>query len=250
MKVIVNNLAVNYTDRGKGKPFLLLHGWGDNLHTFDLLVKELGSEYRFIALDLPGFGESEIPKETWEIADYIDFTAAFCNKIEVTPEVIVGHSFGGRVAIKGIANGGLKADRLVLIGSAGIAKSKSIKNIFVTFGAKIFKYVTFIPPLYFYRDQLRRKMYQMIGSDYLEAGAMKDIFLATIHEDLQQYAAKIKVPTLIIWGENDSATPLADGMKLNSLIKDSKLEIISGATHFVHQEQPKRVVEIIKDFLK
>jgi pimeloyl-ACP methyl ester carboxylesterase len=250
MKIIVDDIAVEYAEDGRGRTVLLLHGWGDTHSTFDFLEQCLGSGFRFISLDLPGFGASEQLSEAWNVADYAKFIQDFCQKLEVKPNIIIGHSFGGRVAIKSIAENMIVPDRLVLMGSAGIAKNTTFRNSLITVITKIFAFVTYIPPIIFYRDQLRKWLYRSIGSDYLDAGKMKETYLNVIKEDLQADAAKIKVPTLLIWGEKDTATPIADGEKLANIISDGHLKVIGGASHFVHLEQPAKVASLIKDFLK
>ncbi len=249
MKIIVDKLATEYLDEGKGKVVLLLHGWMDNLHTFDSIAAELAGKYRVVRLDMPGFSGTEKPQETWGISEYVSFVNHFIDKLGLDPYAILGHSFGGRVAIKGISTGKFKTAKLILIGSAGIAKGKSLRNLSVATAAKIFGLLTFMPPFLFYRNTIKKRFYKAIGSDYLDTGALRENFLLTIKEDLREYAAKIKVPTLLIWGENDTSTPKEDGEKLSGLIVGSRFIVIPGATHFVHQENPADVVAEIRNFL-
>ncbi len=249
MQVIVDNLAVEYQDQGTGRVLLFLHGWGDSLHSFDNLSQILNKEYRVVRLDLPGFGKSEQLRQTWNLDNYVGFVNNFIKKLNLDVYVIIGHSFGGRITIKGIAEAKLKSRKIVLIGSAGIAKRKTFKNYFFMVLAKVGNVITYIPPLIFYRDGLRKKMYSMVGSDYLNAGSLKQTFLKVISEDLTECAERINIPSLLIWGENDTETPLADGERLAKLIKNSEIQIIKNSGHFVHKEKAEEVVEIIKKFL-
>ena len=89
----------------------------------------------------------------------------------------------------------------------------------------------------------------MIGSDYLAAGPLKETFLNIISEDLSDSAKKITQPTLLIWGEDDTETPLSDGKKMAGLIPNSKLEVIKNAGHFVYKEKTAEVAESIRKFL-
>jgi pimeloyl-ACP methyl ester carboxylesterase len=248
MKIIVQNLAVEYQDEGAGKVILLLHGWQDNLRTFDALVPLLSVTNRVIRLDCPGFGQSETPKETWDLDNYVKFVENFIQKLHLQVDVLIGHSFGGRIAIKGAADKNLQPNKIVLVNSAGIAKNKTLRNSVLKTGAKIAGAIIRIPPLSFWREKLRKKIYESIGSDYLNAGAMKETFLKIIAEDLTESAKKINIPTLLIWGANDAETPLSDGQRLAKLIPDSKLEIINGAGHFIHQEKPEEVANIIQNW--
>jgi pimeloyl-ACP methyl ester carboxylesterase len=249
MKVIVGDLAVEYRDEGSGKVVLFLHGWMNDLHSFDALAGLLCSRYRVIRLDFPGFRKSEMPKEAWDLDKYVRFVDTFVKKLNLEVDTLVGHSFGGRVILKGESAGVFNARKIVLIGSAGIAKRNTPRNFLVAVGAKIGKVLTFIPPFSFWREKLRKKLYTRIESDYASAGAMRETFLKTIAEDLSEDAKKVTAPALLIWGKNDNATPLADGERLAEMIPNAKLEILDGAGHFVHQEKPQEVADRIKTFL-
>lgn len=249
MKIIVQNLAIEYQDDGAGKVVLFLHGWQDDLHTFDPLVSLLSSRHRMIRLDLPGFGQSETPKEAWSLDNYVQFVNDFIKKLDVDVYAYVGHSFGGRITIKGQATKNFEAEKIVLIDSGGIAKNRTFRNLTLKLLAKIGGFITYIPPLIFWRQKLRKKMYRFVGSDYLNTGALKGTFLKIISEDLRASAKKITTPTLLIWGESDTETPLSDGKEFAKLISNSKLRAINGAGHFVHREKPQEVVELIEEFL-
>lgn len=250
MQIIVQGLLTEYKDEGSGEALLLLHGWGDSLHTFDSLVPLLDvNKRRVIRLDLPGFGKSERPKNAWELDDYIHFVQDFLEKIDV-PNIamIIGHSFGGRIAIKGLSSHNLKTDRLILIGAAGITPKKTFRDFGAKAVAKVGNVLTLLPPLYFWRKSLRRWFYRLLGSDYESAGPLKDTFVNIVGEDLKEAALRISVPTLLIWGGNDSATPVSDGKKFAEIIPVSSFEVIPAAGHFIHQEKPRVVAELIKKF--
>ena len=249
MKVIVENLAIEYDDIGSGKVILFLHGWKDNLKTFDDLLPFLSSKYRIIRIDLPGFGKSGKPSESWVLDDYVKFINEFIFKLNLKVDTFVGHSLGGRILIKGVSQGKLKSNKLILIASAGIAKRKTLKNYFLMFISKIGKFITYIPPFYFFKKQIRKTLYSFIGSDYFNAGSMKEIFLNIIREDLTHFLENIKIPTLLIWGEDDTETPLTDGNRFHKLIKNSVLKVFKNSGHFVHKEKSKEVSPLIQDFI-
>lgn len=249
MKIIVQNLAIEYQDDGVGEVVLFLHGWQDNLHTFNSLISLLSPTRRIIRLDLPGFGKSEIPKETWNLDNYVQFIKDFIEKLDIKVYALVGHSFGGRIALKGEATKNLQAQKIILIGSAGLAKNRTFRNLALKLLVKIGGLITYIPPLIFWREEIRKRMYRFVGSDYLKAGALKETFLKIISEDLSTSAKKITTPTLLIWGENDTETPLYDGKRFAGLIPNSKLKVINGAGHFVHKEKSQEVAKLIQEFL-
>ncbi len=123
MKVIVQNLAVEYLDEGEGRTILFLHGWLDSLQSFDYLSTSLSLKNRVVRLDLPGFGKSELPKEAWNVLDYVNFVNEFIKKLDISVDVLIGHSLGGRIVIKSEAKKIIDCKKVILIASAGIGKA-------------------------------------------------------------------------------------------------------------------------------
>lgn len=249
MKVIVDGLAVEYKDEGQGPILVLLHGWMDSLKTFDALTEQLSAMYRVVRPDLPGFGGSEMPREPWHVEEYSRFVADLCAKLDLQPAAFVGHSLGGRILLKGFANGTLSAPKIVLIASAGVADRRTLRNWSYKMVAKAGRAATAIPPFTLLRAKLRAKLYAAAKSDYPTAGAMTPTFLNVIGEDLAPLAPLVKVPALLIWGSDDRTTPLAEGKRLESLMPHATLNVIDDAGHFVHQEYPKKVAELIRAFV-
>jgi pimeloyl-ACP methyl ester carboxylesterase len=248
MKTIVNNLAVEYRDEGEGPVLLMLHGWADNLYTWEGFTEQLQG-FRIVRLDLPGFGGSERAVEAWDVKEYALFVRAFLQKMNIHMYILVGHSFGGRIAIKGVGSGILHPEKLILIASAGIAKTKTPRNKILRVIAKISKTITRIPPLSLWRHGIRKRLYARIGSDYFASGSMRDVFLKVIAEDLLADAEHIRVPTFLIWGRDDRSTPLSDGERIHDAIVRSELKIIDGGGHFVHHEKPEEIAQLIKNFI-
>ncbi len=251
MQAVVNGILTHYELAGDGPVLLMLHGWGDRLETFDALVQQLGTkDYCIVRLDLPGFGATELPQAVWGLESYADFVAAFCAKLELkTPRAIIGHSNGGAVAILGLANDILLADKLVLLASAGVRDRHGVRKLAFKLVAKLGKVATFWLPRA-YRRKLQQKFYGTIGSDMLVAPHLKETFKKTVAQDIQQEAAKLSLPTLLIYGDHDTATPVqAIGVPLHDLIKDSKLSIVHGADHFVHHQVPEQVAKQIQEFI-
>ena len=249
MKIIVQNIATTYTDRGTGPVILCLHGWKDSLRTFDSLEPALLKKGRVIALDLPGFGETGNPPEAWQVSDYVRFVADFLKKIDVETEYLVGHSFGGRLIIKGVGEGLLKARKIILIAAAGVVTEKTIYTRASKIIFRILGWILKVPPFSFVRSFVRKIFYTAIGSDYFNAGALQETFIKIIAEDLSDFARRITVPTLLIWGEHDKATSIKLGKALNSMIRDSRLEVFADAGHFVHHEKSVEVSNLIENFL-
>lgn len=248
MKVIIDNIVTEYQDEGSGPVILMLHGWKDDMHTFDALLPFLVTQLRVVRLDLPGFGSSGEPPIGWSLIDYVNFVESFIEKTSIIVQYIVAHSFGARITIKGAGSYHFDPKKVVLIGAAGIAKTQSFRNILYMIAAKIGKFITAIPPFSFFRSRLRKSLYASSGSDYLGAGRLQQIYLNVIREDLKQYAAKITSPTLLIWGSEDDQTPLVDGEIFSTVIVNSRLEVFPHRTHFVHQEEPEKIAKLIKEF--
>lgn len=253
MNVVTKGLFTQYLDDGdRSRPVVLvLHGWGTDAKNFDALASYLASDFRVLRIDLPGFGGSQAPASAWHVGDYADFVAHFLVKLGVGDlRAVIGHSFGGRIVIKGLAEGIFSAQRAVLLDSAGITHPKTWRVQAFGFVAQVGKRVMALPGISHFAPGLRRRLYKSAGSsDYLESGALRQTFLNTINEDLSAAAARITIPTLIIWGADDVDTPPADGRILANLISNSAFSLIAGAGHFVHIDAPERVFPLIKDFL-
>lgn len=251
MKIMVDSQLVEYKDEGSGPVIVLLHGWGANLGSFNDLAKELSGSNRVIRVDFPGFGGSAKPDNSWGVGEYGMFVSAFLKKLQINSVYAhIGHSFGGRVIIKGIATGILSAEKIVLLDTAGVKPSASTKKAFLRTIAKVGKVVTSAPGLRKLRPLLRKKLYKAAGStDYLDAQAMQKIFLNTINEDLLAYVSSISQPTYLIWGETDTETPVADAYKILNELPDGKLTVIPDAGHFVYLDEPTIVTNELKEFL-
>lgn len=251
MKVLVQDQLIEYKDEGAGRVVLLLHGWGASLSTFDQLAQFLAVGYRVIRLDFPGFGGSPKPSTEWGVGEYATLTAAFLEKLKVeSVYATAGHSFGGRVIIKGIHTGVLAPEKVILMGAAGIKPPQTAKKSALRLVAKVGKVVTSIPGLKGVQAGLRRKLYSAAGStDYLDAGAMQKIFLKTVNEDLLPAVSSITQPALLLWGENDNETPVADGELMHQRIVGSRLVVIPNAGHFVYIDQFETVKNEIGSFL-
>lgn len=249
MQVVVNSLITNYQSAGKGRAIVCVHGWGDNAKTFDQLVKLLSTNYHVISLDLPGFGGSDAPKEAWGLNEYASFVRDFVKKIGVSNvNVFMGHSNGGAILIYGLANNLLLAGKLVLLSSAGIRNEQQARKNFLRYLAKVAKLV--IKPLPKGKQlALRKVAYKALGSDMFVAEHLQESFKRVVNTDVQADASNLKLPTLLIYGDQDDATPAKYGEKFAAVIKDSELQILAG-DHFIHQQQPLKVFELIKGFLQ
>lgn len=250
MQLIVNKQAVTYQDEGRGPVVLMLHGWSSDMSTFDQLAAELKANHRVVRVDLPGFGASQLPPSSWTLDDYIDFVAVFCAKLKIKKlDTIVAHSLGGRISLKGVGLGKLQPRRLVLLAAHGVRESAQLRNRLFRLAAKTGKFVTKPLPSGMKR-QLKRGLYRAAGTqDYLTAGPMKQVFSHIIRDDVRPEAAMIAVPTLLIYGAQDTVTPLKIAHQFHDLVADSELKVIKSAGHFVHEDAPDETLKLIKNWL-
>lgn len=246
---IIDKLAVVYGQQGSGSDVLLLHGWADDHRTFADLTSSLAKHYRVTALDLPGFGATDPPKTAWDLTNYAEFINHFCKKLSISPKLVVGHSNGGALAIHAISTGQLQADQLVLLSSSGVRDTEKLKRLGLNAIAKTGKLATFWLPEPA-KKKLQKQLYGVVGSDMLVAPHLMETFKRTVRQDIQEDAKKLDLPTLLIYGTKDRATPIKDGLLLHSLIKNSTFKKVENAGHFIHHDAAKIVANAIGDFLK
>lgn len=239
MYIKIGNVNVNYIQYGEGTDVLLLHGWGQNIAMMKPLGDNLQDRCRVTILDLPGFGESDEPEVAWTISDYALMLEKFVQQLSIKKPIIMGHSFGGRVAICYSANNPI--EKLVLFGSPCIRRERELP-----LSVKVLKWMKKLPGM----NGLAETMKKYIGSrDYKAASPlMRQILVNVVNEDLSDYAKKIEEPTLLIWGEFDTEAPVADAKELEKIMIDAGLIILPG-THYAYLENLTQVVNIIKNFI-
>ena len=240
MKKIVENIEVNYDFRGQehnGETLaVLLHGWGANINLFDNLLGLVAQKYPVLALDMPGFGETPEPPSAWDLGSYTDFVIKFIESFPYQKIVLLGHSFGGRVIIKMLSekNPPFTVEKIILVDSAGIKPKKTFKQNLRQRIFKIGKGVCNFPPVKKLFPHALDNWRKKFGSaDYNSASElMKTSLVKVVNEDLTENLKKITQDTLLIWGDKDTATPLADGKLMEKLIKNSGLVTLEGAGHY------------------
>ena len=232
------------------KTILILPGWGNTRNTFTEIINTLKEKYTIYIFDYPGFGNSPNITKDLTIYDYAEIIYSFINKENITNLSIISHSFGGRISSILIGKYNLNVNKLILIDVAGI-KRINIKLIIKTYIYKFLKILTNILPLE-KKYKTRKNLYLKYSSqDYLTLPKnMYKTFNNIIKENLYKYYKKIRVPTLIIWGKDDKATPLKDAKTLHRIIKNSKLTIWNNTSHFSYLEKKKETINLIKNFIK
>ncbi|MBU9713788.1 alpha/beta fold hydrolase [Evansella tamaricis] len=251
MFISINDMNLHYKMEGEGSPIILLHGWGANIQAFAPVHNHLAKFHRVYTLDLPGFGESQEPPEAWGVEDFTDFLHAFIEKLDIKNPILMGHSNGGRISILYASKyGGVK--KLILVDSAGVKPKRKPSYYFKVYFYKTCKQVLRLPILNRYRDDILSKIKGRVGStDYKNAsGVMQQTMVKVVNEDLQHLMPKISVPTLLIFGENDTATPVSDGKIMERLIPDAGLVVLKNAGHFAYLDQLQQFLVIVDKFLE
>ena len=248
MQVIASDLMISYTRAGKGKSVVILHGWGDNSASWQKFVTELSKNYEVIVPDLPGFGGSQSPPAPWGLDEYAKLVATFMQKLKIKPYAIIGHSNGGAIAIRGLSTQRLSASKLVLLSSAGIRGEYKGRNKMLRMITKTGKLLSSPLPKAT-KQRLRVKVYKTVGSDMLVAEHLQETFKKVVSDDVRTDAGRLKLPTLLIYGDKDTQTPLSYGRTYHELIKGSELEVLQGIDHFVQLNAAPMILKLVKGFL-
>lgn len=258
LNLSIDGLDINYSKKGTGDFVFLLHGWGSNLELFTKLTNVISQKYTVVSLDFPGFGLSQEPKEAWSILEYAEFLIKFIEHFHCDKVILLGHSFGGRVIIKmsSLSKLPFLIEKIILVDSAGILPKKTLKH---KFKLKMYKsgklLLSFYPIKKVFPDALNYYKKKMGSSDYSNASEiMRNVLVKTVNEDLEPFLKNISAQTLIIWGEDDTVTPLSDGQKIKQAIASSGtdvgLVVLKEAGHFSFLDQPHTFHKVIKSFLK
>jgi len=250
--ILINDLRVNYKIAGEGPAVLVLHGWGGSSDSWRK-VQEILSEkgYNILTPDLPGFGKSVTPRAPWGINDYTDFVSSFIKETKLDNFSLLGHSFGGRIAIRFSSLYPEKINKLILCDSAGIKPTPDFKTKTIFRLAKIGNAIFTSKILERMKDSARNIFYIITRNrDYARArGVMRETIKKVLEEDLLPDLDKVSTKTLIVWGENDRIVPMKYGNIIKENIKDSEIVLIPKVGHSPHLEVPEKLSEIILKFL-
>ena len=239
-KSVIRNIESYYTDIGSGQPVVCLHGWGQNTDMMQFIQDYLSARFRVINLDFPGFGQSGEPDHGYTVDDYALWLHDLLVSLNVENPILIGHSFGCRVALVYAKNFSVK--KMVLTGAAGIreplSKQQIVKQKLYKFGKKM-------------APGLAAKYAKKVGSsDYQNAtGVMKETFVKVINQDLTPLLPFIDVETLLVFGDKDDATPLWMGQKMEQLMPNAGLAIFEGQGHYAYFVQANRFLKVLDAFL-
>lgn len=241
---------IHYQQSGRGYPVVLLHGWGCDLHIFDPIVPELEQNFTVYRFDFPGFGQSPEPAAVWDTEAYGRMTEEFLRALDIRHPILIGHSFGVRVIIRMAAR--IAARKLIFTGGAGIPPVRPLSYYVKVYTYKTVKRLAQLPILNrLLADTMARYKKKAGSADYQKASdTMRGVLVKAVNEDLRPLLSGIKTPTLLIWGDQDTATPLRDGQTMEKLIPDAGLVVLKGGTHYAFLEQAPRFLTIVNHFLE
>ena len=242
-------MKLYFEQKGQGPPLVLLHGWGCDGGIFASLTQHLSQTFTVFAVDLPGFGKTEEPSQTWDIYQYAAAVQAFLTEHRITNPTLLGHSFGGKIAI--ILASILPVAKLVLVGCAGIKPSRNALYYAKVYTYKIAKKLLSLPVLRDYKAELLASYIKNhSSSDYKAASPrMKKVLSTIVNQHVSAEMQRITAPTLLIWGQNDTATPLQHGRKMHQYIKNSTLTVFDNSGHYPFFDEPERFRRTLNNFL-
>lgn len=251
MRIRIRDININHIIEGEGDDVIVLHGWGANINTVMSIVNTIKDRFRVHAIDLPGFGESEEPKFAIDGFEYAEILREYMDKKGIKKAILIGHSFGGKLSIILGSRYPERVEKIILINSAGLIPNRSIKYYLKVYSFKALKLL--YRNLIFWEkdDKKMEKFYKKFGStDYKDAGGvMREILVKVVNENLEGLLSDIKAPTLLIWGDEDTATPLYMGEKMEREIKDSGLVVLKGTGHYSYLDDYIRFKAVIRSFL-
>jgi pimeloyl-ACP methyl ester carboxylesterase len=210
------------------------------------VIECLSGAFRVIAIDLPGFGESRAPSGVWGTPDYAAFVRDLLAELGIERALFLGHSFGAKVSLYLAAVHPDLVEKVVLSGAPGIKMPPSMEARVKKAVAKSARTVGRLGPP---GRMLKQAVYERIASsDYKDAGPLQPILVKVVNEDLTHMFPRVKASTLLVWGSEDTAVPLAAAQRMEELMGDAGLVVFEGAGHFAYLDEPQRFCRVVRHF--
>ena len=266
--MVIEGQEVNVLDTGGSGPALLfLHGWSSNWQIFLLNIAAFMGSHRVLALDLPGFGASQLPPAPLSIRGYARTVDAMCDALGVERVSVVGNSMGGFIGGELALESGTRVDRLVLVSAAGLSTEQLPRRLslaaarLVATGAP---YARRLEAPVVHRPRLRRAAMQLVLrypervsvplAQELVLSFGKPGFVAGLEAILdysyRERLPEIDIPVLIVWGRNDMLVPVDDAYRYAELIGDNaRVVIFEDTGHAPMLERPSRFNALLRAFL-
>jgi pimeloyl-ACP methyl ester carboxylesterase len=247
----IKGVEMFYTVEGMGSPVILMHGWGCTHDTVKSIERLCLPNHTVYNVDFPGFGKStepDISEYVWGVEDYTQVIEGLVAAEGIENPTLIGHSFGGRVAIVYASRNDV--GKVVLVDAAGVKPRRTLKYYAKVYSFKAMKRLYKL--LYGKSSEAKiNALRQRRGSsDYAGASlTMKRVMSKVVNEDLCKLMPQIAAPTLLVWGENDTATPIKDARKMEKLIPDAGLVAFAGCGHYSFLDNPGGFAAVLKSFL-
>lgn len=251
--VDINGNLLHIREEGEaGNPVVIvMHGWGCTMDTVASISRVAAETHRVVTVDFPGFGCSPEPPSVWGVEEYTQLIEGLSDSLGLTEVSLLGHSFGGRVGLL-MASRDKRVRKLIMVDGAGVKPKRPLKYYWKVYSYKTMRKIT---QLLLGRERAEkmaeRRRRKTASADYLAASPrMRAILSKVVNEDLKHVMPSITVPTLLIWGENDTATPLSDAKIMEKLIPDAGLVSFPGCGHYSFLDNPVQFAAVLRSFLK
>ncbi len=260
---------VNYVDIGEGEapPVVFVHGLSGQWQNWLENIPRVAQGRRVLALDLPGFGLSEMPDERISISGFGRSVEGFCDALELGPVALVGNSMGGFVASEVAIHFPDRVERLALVSAAGITgpnvtrapaqTAGRLAQIMAAYTAARHRTLAARPvtrhfalalvarhPSRLKPDLAYEGLFRGVGTDGFD-----DALRACLEYDFRDRLSEISCPTLIVWGEHDSILPVHDAEQFERLISQSRSVVMEDTGHVPQVERPRAFNDLLLDFL-
>ena len=264
----IDGRKVNYVDfgSGEGPPVVFVHGLGGAWQNWLENIPRLAQERRVLALDLPGFGHSEMPLREISISGYAKTVEKLCDSLDLGEVVLVGNSMGGFVAAEVAIQFPQRVERLVLVSAAGITSTNLYRRpvqtwgrvaaAVATYGAANSRAVVARPgirhlSLAFVARHPSRLRPDLAWEQVNAAGTpgFRDALDALIDYDFRDRLGEISVPTLLVWGHEDMLVPVEDAHEFERLIPNSGKILMKDTGHVPMLERPTTFNNCLLEFL-
>lgn len=230
---------------------VILPGWDGNHKTWQEFIHIASRFFVVTCLDLPCFGNEPCPDTLWGVEEYANFVYKKISRLPNKPLLLLGHSFGGQVAVCLTVKHPELIDRLILSGAAIIRPARRCRRII--FGALAWLgRLIFHPPISKRFNQSAQKLlYRLARSpDYPKTdGVKRDIYKKIIRQDYRHVLPQIMLPTLVVWGGKDRLTPLRYGRAIVKRLPRATFHVFPHAHHGLHQQMPKALMSVIHNFM-
>jgi pimeloyl-ACP methyl ester carboxylesterase len=254
-----NRVTLPYVEVGDpaGLPLILLHGYADSWHTFELVLPHLPESIHAFALTQRGHGGASRPEAGYRPRDFAQDMAAFLDMLHLEAAIIAGGSSGGFAARRFAIDRAKSTLGLVLMGSPFTLRDKP--GVTELWDSTISKLTDPIDPSFVY-DFQTSFLVQSVPQAFLKtlvqeslkvpARVWKATLQGLLEDDSSKDLDQIEAPSLIIWGDRDTTLPLEDQKKLVAKIPSSRLVVYSGAGHGLYWEEPERIAADLATFAK